>query len=131
MRLLATATIAILLSASAAAKTILVATWNIEHLRAESGIGSFPRTDRDYQALADIVAELNADIIALQEVDGPEAAARVFDPSEYDFFFSDRNHVMRTGFAVRHSIPVIAHDDSVELSLGGSPRRGSDADSDG
>jgi endonuclease/exonuclease/phosphatase family metal-dependent hydrolase len=108
------------------AEVIKVATWNIEHLRAENNIGAVKRTDADYEALAVLAEELDADIVALQEVDGPEAAARVFDPTEYNFFFSDRNDVQRTGFAVRRTIEVVADEDFVELSLDGSVRRGTD-----
>ncbi len=111
---------------SANAERIRIATWNIEHLRAENGSGSVPREDADYQALAALASELDADVIALQEVDGPEAAARVFDPTQYEFFFSDRPHVQRTGFAVRRGIPVTSDLDYVALELDGSVRRGTD-----
>lgn len=71
----------------ALAETIKFTTWNIEHLRAENNTGNVRRDDDDFAALARYAANLDADVIALQEVDGPEAAARVFDPNEYDFFF--------------------------------------------
>ena len=108
------------------AEVIKVASWNIEHLRAENNVGAVKRTDEDFEALAVLAAQLDADIVALQEVDGPEAAARVFDPRAYNFFFSDRNDVQRTGFAVRKTIEVVADEDFVELSLDGSVRRGTD-----
>lgn len=108
------------------AEAIKIATWNIEHLRAENNVGAVKRTDRDYEALAVLGKQLEADIIALQEVDGPSAAARVFDPQEYNFFFSDRNDVQRTGFAVRKGFEVVADEDFVELALDGSVRRGTD-----
>jgi len=110
----------------ASADIVKIATWNIEHLRAENNVGAVKRDDADYDALSQLAAELDADIIALQEVDGPEAAARVFPRSEYDFFFSDRNNVQRTGFAVRKGIDVVADEDFVGLSLDGSVRRGTD-----
>lgn len=110
----------------ACAEVIKIAAWNIEHLRAENNVGSVKRTDADYEALAVLAEELDADIIALQEVDGPAAAERVFDPREYDFFFSDRNNVQRTGFAVRKGIEVVADEDFTELALDGSVRRGTD-----
>lgn len=116
----------VLLVGTASAERVRIATWNIEHLRAENGTGSVAREDIDYEALSALATELDADVIALQEVDGPEAAARVFDPSVYAFFFSDRRHPQRTGFAVRRGITVTSDLDYVALELDGSVRRGTD-----
>jgi exonuclease III len=119
--------VAVLASAApAGAEPVRVATWNIEHLRAENATGAVPRDDADYAALGALAEELDADIVALQEVDGPAAAARVFDPVEYAFFFSDRNNPQRTGFAVRRGIEVVADEDFTALALDGSVRRGTD-----
>ena len=117
---------ALLFSGDAQADIIRIATWNIEHLRAENGVGSVRREDDDFAMLSLLAEELDADIVALQEIDGPEAAARVFDPTEYAFFFSDRNNVQRTGFAVRRGIEVTLDSDFVDLALDGGLRRGTD-----
>jgi endonuclease/exonuclease/phosphatase family metal-dependent hydrolase len=69
---------------------------------------------------------LDADIVALQEVEGVEAAKRVFDPAEYNFFFSSRQDVMLTGFAVRNNLNVIHNPDYSDLSLGSGIRHGTD-----
>jgi len=114
------------ISGCASAEPLRIATWNIEHLRAQIGIGSVKRTDADFKALAMIAKELDADIVALEEVDGAKAAARVFDPAEYDFYFSKRHHVQLTGFAVRKGISVVAEQDFAPLGLDGSVRYGSD-----
>lgn len=114
------------LSGPVRAETIKITTWNIEHLRAENNRGNVRRDDGDFAALARYAAELDADVIALQEVDGPEAAARVFNPGEYDFFFSDRNNPQRTGFAVRKGLNVTRDEDFTDLALGDSLRRGKD-----
>ncbi len=116
----------LLLSSFAAGESIRIATWNIEHLRAENGVGHVPRIDADYRALRKFSEALDADIVALQEVDGARAAARVFDASEYNFFFSRRDDVQRTGFAVRKTIHVVFDQDFIELALNGSVRRGVD-----
>ena len=118
--------VAAAIATQAHSETVTIATWNIEHLRADNGVGSVKREDADYSALARYADDLDADIIALQEVDGAEAAARVFDPMEYDFFFSDRNNVQRTGFAIRKSIEILDETDFIELALDGSVRRGTD-----
>ena len=120
------AALLLLLSSFAAGESIRIATWNIEHLRAENGIGHVPRTNADYRALRKFAEDLDADIVALQEVDGARAAARVFDASEYNFFFSKRDNVQRTGFAVRKNIHVVSAQDFIELALNGSVRRGVD-----
>ncbi len=117
---------ATLVAGAADARTVTIATWNIEHLRADTGAGPVPRDPEDFARLQAIAAALDADIVALQEVDGPEAAARVFDPEDYAFFFSDRNNPMRTGFAVRRDIPVVEDRDLEALALDGGLRRGTD-----
>jgi hypothetical protein len=91
----------------ALAEPVKIAPWNLQNLRAQSGEGFNPREDEDYERLAAVARRLNADVVALQEVEDAGAAARVFDPAEYAFFISrrqfspgDRQRI-RTGFAVR------------------------------
>lgn len=105
---------------------IKMTTWNIEHLRETENTGSLKRTTADYNKLKEYAKRLNSDIIALQEVDGEAAAARVFPEDEYDFYFSGRNNVQRTGFAVRKSIQVIQNPDVEELGIDGNLRYGTD-----
>ena len=52
-----------------------------------------PRTADDYVSLRNYATQLRADIVALQEVDGPEAATQVF--LGYDFCFSTRAHTRK------------------------------------
>jgi endonuclease/exonuclease/phosphatase family metal-dependent hydrolase len=110
----------------AEAQPIKIATWNIEHLRAEVNRGPNPRTDADFERLSDYVDVLNADIIALQEVDGPDAAARVFDPGEYNFYFSETNNPQNTGFAIRNTLQVTQNPDLDAINLDGNLRDGAD-----
>ncbi|MEX1364729.1 MAG: endonuclease/exonuclease/phosphatase family protein [Nannocystaceae bacterium] len=105
--------------------TLEIATWNMEWLHRNNGAGEVPRDDADYQRMGDYADLLDADIIALQEVDGPEAAARVFDPAIYDFHMSSRNSVQRTGFAYRKDLDVTELPDYTALGIGGL-RRGTD-----
>ena len=58
----------------------------------------------DYASLRHYAATLAADIVALQEVDGPEAAALVFPG--YDYCFSTRAHTQKNGFAIRRGAAV-------------------------
>ncbi len=103
-----------------------VATWNIEFLHAEDGQGRVERTQDDYERLAGYARQLDADIIALQEVDGAEAAQRVFSPADYNFFFSSRDHNQLTGFAVKKSLAASQNPDLAALGLEGRVRHGTD-----
>jgi endonuclease/exonuclease/phosphatase family metal-dependent hydrolase len=98
---------------------LVVATWNLSWLRAELGAGQVKRTEADFERLRRIVRELDADVIAVQEVDGPLAAARVFDPERYAFVATARNHVQRTGFAYDKRLAVQSMADHSALDAGG------------
>ena len=108
---------------TALAAPIKIATWNIKHLRDTDNEGPNKRKQADYDRLSQYAKQSDADIVALQEVEGPEAAKRVFDPTKYNFFFSSRNDVMLTGFAVRKNLNVIQNPDYSDLSLGGRLRQ--------
>lgn len=106
-----------------ASNTLKIATWNIEHLRADEGVGFRPRNVHDYEQLASIARELNADVIALQEVEDKEAVSKVFPTSEYQFFVSTRQDrfgaPIRTGFAVRKDLKVWENGEYQYLDVGG------------
>jgi len=81
-----------------------------------------PRTAEDYAALRHYATTLAADIVALQEVDGPEAAALVFPG--YDFCFSTRAHTQKNGFAIRRGLPYRCESEYEPLSIDNAVRRG-------
>jgi endonuclease/exonuclease/phosphatase family metal-dependent hydrolase len=81
-----------------------------------------PRTADDYATLRKYAAELRADIVALQEVDGPDAAAQVFPG--YDYCFSTRGHTQKNGFAIRRGLPHRCEPEYEPLSVGNAVRRG-------
>ncbi len=85
--------------------TITIATWNIEWLNAGLNQGRVKRDGADYAALRRYAEQLNADVIAFQEVDGPEAARRVFPSDKYEYLFSSRSYVDRVGFVIRKGTP--------------------------
>jgi len=76
----------------------------------------------DYAALARVARRLDADVVALQEVDGVQAARLVFQG--YAFCFTAGIAVQNTGFAVRTGIPYRCAADYSALSLGDTLRRG-------
>ena len=61
------------------------------------------RSGEDIAALRRYAQDLDADIVALQEVDGAEAARLVFP--DYEFCFSGRVAVQNNGFAIRRGLP--------------------------
>lgn len=104
---------------------LTIATWNIEHLRAENGVGPVKRDDADFARLRRYAERLNAGVVAVQEVDSPAALSRVFDPSVYDFHMSSRNNTQRTGFAFRKGLRIEKNPDYEALDVGGV-RHGTD-----
>src|SRR5690349_14800449 len=80
------------------------------------------RTPDDYASLRNYAAQIKGDIVALQEVDGPDAAAQVFPG--YDFCFSTRAHTQKNGFAIRRGLPFRCEPEYEPLSIDNAVRRG-------
>lgn len=79
--------ILLLFPALAGAAELKLATWNLEWLTDRHDgdralpADVHPRNAEDIDRLRSYAAELDADVIAIQEVDGRNVAARVFPPS--------------------------------------------------
>ncbi|HEY4250051.1 MAG TPA: endonuclease/exonuclease/phosphatase family protein [Roseomonas sp.] len=123
------ALLSLLLAWPALADTELkIATWNIAWLTTKpTGHPDLPRDVRtrspeDFTRLQAYAARLDAAVIALQEVDGPLAAARVFDNRDYVIHLTDENDVQRPGFAWRRNLRVTRNPDLVGLDLRPSAR---------
>lgn len=103
-------------------QSLRIATWNLEHLAALDGAGCRPRTEADYATLRAYAVQLNADVVALQEVENEAAAHRVFSPADYDIVMSGQPYPsgrdvcgddpagpfvgpQRTAFAIRKTVP--------------------------
>ncbi len=82
------------------------------------------RSTADFDAIARYARRLDADVVALQEVDGPAAAGRVFP--NHRFCFTSATAVQNVGFAVRPGVPHRCGADLVALSLDGRVRRGAE-----
>jgi endonuclease/exonuclease/phosphatase family metal-dependent hydrolase len=80
------------------------------------------RSSEDLRALRRYARRLDADVIALQEVDGEAAARLVF--TDHEFCFSSRVAVQKTGFAIRRGLPFACGPELTELSLRDDVRRG-------
>ena len=134
--------------ARVAAGRLRLATWNVEYLIEPATYAALrdscvqfggrvpgherripcaivPRLDRqpgDFATLARYARQLDADVLAMEEVDGPGAASLIL--SGYDYCFTSRANVQKNGFAVRRGIPFRCEPDYLPLSLGDSVRRG-------
>jgi endonuclease/exonuclease/phosphatase family metal-dependent hydrolase len=133
---------------AATTETVKLATWNLEWLltpatfsalkstctendeKRRAGQRLLPcdvaakleRSAIDLAALARYARQLNADVVAIQEVDGPNAARQVF--AEHHFCFTGSKALQNNGFAIRRGVPYRCGDDLNALSLGDSVRRG-------
>ena len=138
------------LAASTTPATLKIATWNLEwFMKAETLRALTPacaprdaprggarrgvpcdvahegaRSNEDIAALRRYARALDADVVALQEVDGADAARLVFP--NHEFCFSGRVAVQNNGFAIRRGIPFACGADVVDLALADDVRRGVD-----
>lgn len=100
-----------------------IATWNVEWLTLRrQGDPALPpdvqpKQANDIAVLRRYAEELAADVVALQEVDGPQAAATVFPPPRYVLHFTADRVVQRVGFAVRSGLRFTANPDLVGLDV--------------
>ena len=106
-----------------AARELKLATWNLEWLTARpAGDPALPadvqpKGDADIAILRRYAALLDADVVAFQEVDGPEIAARIFPPEYYALHLTEDHVVQRVGFAVRRGVAFTANADLRALDL--------------
>jgi endonuclease/exonuclease/phosphatase family metal-dependent hydrolase len=115
------------LPAAANAKDVKIATWNMGWLTVRAAEINGPntdpkraiyqRTDADFAKLRAYAHKLDADIIALQEVDTVEAAAKVFDPAEYTVVLADETDFQRAGWAIRKSVSYTRMPDLAALDV--------------
>ena len=113
----------LLLASPALAAELKVATWNLEWLTLRPAGDPIlpenvvPKTAADRAVMRRYAQQLDADVVALQEVDGPEAAREVFPPDRYALYFTQDDVVQRTGFAVRRGLTVERNPDLVGLDV--------------
>ena len=107
----------------AQAAPLKISTWNLNWLTARSHAEAHLPTDvhvrkaEDFAKLASYATKLAADIVAFQEVDGPAAAALVFDPARYTLITTRQSVVQRVGLAIRHDIAVVHQEDYTPLDV--------------
>ena len=118
------ALVLLLLALPAQAQTELkIATWNVAWFTMRPPTDpDLPRNlpargEADFARLRAYAERLAADIVALQEVDGAQAAARLLNPREHEFHFPEEADIQRAGFAWRRGLRVTRNPDLVELDL--------------
>ncbi len=88
------------------------------------------RTSADVDALSRSAQQLRqaqqVDVVALQEVDGPDAARQVFRQGWKLDCFVQRAHPQKVGFAIREGLPYRCNGDLSALDIDGSTRAGAD-----
>jgi endonuclease/exonuclease/phosphatase family metal-dependent hydrolase len=120
------------LPAVAQAADLKIATWNLDWLTdrppGDPALPAdvHPREPADFDRLRAYAAELDADVIALQEVDGRTAVARVFPPDRYSIHLTRDHVVQRVGFAVRRGLRYTMNPDLVALDTESNLRSGAD-----
>jgi endonuclease/exonuclease/phosphatase family metal-dependent hydrolase len=120
----------------AQAAELKLSTWNLSWLTLRSPDDPVlprhlaRRQPGDWRLLAQYAQRLAADIVAFQEVDGAEAAERIFPAADYALFLARENDVQRTGFAIRRHLRATQNEDLAGLDLNPhatrSLRRGTD-----
>ncbi len=123
-----------LAAAPAAAQALRIASWNVEHLAERDGAGCKPRQPGDYARLRGYARVLDADVVALQEVENAAAVRRLFPAEHYRIevggaaevweprLCRDQAHGLltahRVAFAIRKGVPYRRYAD-LELPDGG------------
>ena len=99
-----------------------IATWNLNWLTTrpagDRGLPAdvTPRGEEDFIRLARYAGELQADVIAIQEVDGFPAATRLFPRDQYSVHMTRDHVVQRVGIVVRRGLTFDMNPDLVALS---------------
>jgi len=108
-------------SIPAHAATLKLTTWNLEWLTDKPAgdpalpADVTPKRPEDIALLAGYATRVAADVIAIQEVDGPDIAARIFPPERYSIHMTGDRVVQRVGLVVRRGIDFVVNPDLVAL----------------
>jgi endonuclease/exonuclease/phosphatase family metal-dependent hydrolase len=113
----------LLAAAPACAAELKIATWNLDWLTTrQAGDRGLPRdvtprSPEDFDRLAGYVGDLDADVVAIEEVDGWSAAAKLFPRDRYSVHMTRDHVVQRVGIAVRRGLHYEANPDVTGLAL--------------
>jgi endonuclease/exonuclease/phosphatase family metal-dependent hydrolase len=107
-------------AAASRAAELKIATWNLNWLTSREG--GLPadvkvRQPEDFDRLRAYALELNADVIAIEEVDNAETARRVFPADVYSIHMSRDRVRQRVGIAVRRGLHYDINPDVTAIAL--------------
>jgi endonuclease/exonuclease/phosphatase family metal-dependent hydrolase len=97
-----------------------LATWNLEWLTTSDRDlppDVHPKRPQDIDLLRRYATELDANVIAVQEVDGHAVAASVFPPDKYSIHLSHDHVVQRVGIVVRRGLHYDVNPDLTGLDV--------------
>jgi endonuclease/exonuclease/phosphatase family metal-dependent hydrolase len=115
--------ICMLLPLPAFSRDLKITTWNLDWLTSRPAgdprlpADVTPRSADDFARLAQYALELNADVIAVEEVDGAAAAGRIFPPDRYSIHMTHDHVMQRVGLVVRRGLHYTVNPDLVALSM--------------
>lgn len=113
----------LLLPAVTLAAELKVATWNLNWLTERpTGDPALPadvhvRAPDDFDRLRQYATQLDADVIAIQEVDGRAVAARIFPPERYSIHMTHDDVVQRVGIVMRRGLAYTINPDLTALDV--------------
>lgn len=106
-------------------RPLRLATWNLQWLLEADDHGPVARPPAAFARLGKYAQRLDADIVAVQEVESTAALARVFDPERYAFYVTSDPTPQRTGFVYDKRLTTRVHPDYTPLR-GANLRSGAD-----
>lgn len=114
--------LALLVPLRAVAAELKIATWNLNWLTTRSAgdpelpSDVVPRSDDDFGRLAQYARQLNADVVAIEEIDGFSAASKVFPRDRYSIHMTHDHVVQRVGIVVRRGLHYDVNPDLTALN---------------
>jgi endonuclease/exonuclease/phosphatase family metal-dependent hydrolase len=102
------------------AAELKIATWNLNWLTSRTaGLPPDvrPRQQEDFDRLRGYAEELNADLVAFEEVDNADTARRVFPAETYSIHMSRDRIRQRVGIAVRRGLSYDVNPDVTAIAL--------------
>ncbi len=114
------AVLSLLCATAPRAAELKIATWNLDWLSThKAGLPDDVnvRQPEDFARLHDYAVELNADVIAIEEVENAETARLVFSPEMYSIHMSHDDVRQRVGLAVRRGIHYDTNPDATAIAL--------------
>ena len=112
--------LSLLLARAPHAAELKIATWNLNWLTSRTaGLPSdvTPRQPEDFDRLHAYAEDLNADLVAIEEVDNADTARRLFPAETYSIHMSCDRVRQRVGIAVRRGLSYDVNPDVTAIAL--------------